>query len=125
MNALIAYFSQWPLVAILFPIIVIIFLVIFIRKRVQGQGSRASSSHQLYVGNLPYSLNETQLKEVFSVYGRIDSLRIIKQSRTNRSKGFGFIAFKTAKEAKQALSAHGTTLKGRVLVVRIAKQKDS
>lgn len=109
-------------------IIVAILLLIAIaaiirhKKGVKTQSSRYIGEQvQIYVGNLPYRINEYDLKNYFSQYGEITHVRIVKNSRTGRSKGYAFVSFITPKEAKKALVAHGHDLKGRSIVVRIAK----
>lgn len=77
--------------------------------------------NQIYVGNLPYRVNEYDLKKYFSKFGEVKDARIVKQSKTGRSKGFAFVTFMGAKQAKKALIANGKSLRGRTMVVRIAK----
>ncbi|MGC9325908.1 MAG: RNA recognition motif domain-containing protein, partial [Desulfomonilia bacterium] len=45
----------------------------------------------LYVGNLPYKVTESDLKDLFSPYGEVKSVKIIKDNYSNQSKGFGFV----------------------------------
>ena len=81
-------------------------------------------STQLYIGNLSYSANSHHLREFFSRYGEIDNVRLIKNSHTGRSKGFAFVTFFDLQDAKKALEANGKDLRGRTLVVRMAKPRD-
>jgi RNA recognition motif-containing protein len=57
----------------------------------------------IYVGNLSYGISEDELKEVFENYGTVDSVKIIKDRETGRSKGFGFIEMPNEEEAKTAI----------------------
>ena len=76
---------------------------------------------KLYVGSLPYSLSEEELKETFSAYGTVVSARIITDKMTGRSKGFGFVEFESAESAQKAIEAtHGSQLRGRTLIVNLA-----
>lgn len=86
--------------------------------RVQSGGN-----NQVYVGNLAYRVTEHQLRALFSPYGRILRLKVVRDSRTRRSKGYGFVTFHSASDAQKALTEHGKDYKGRALVVRIAKEK--
>lgn len=88
-----------------------------------------SSSHNLpqnnevYVGNIDYKVSYHDLKNIFSDCGEIVSLKVIKDSQTGRSKGFGFIRFKTVKEAKNAVKLNGMKLKSRKMLVTFAKKR--
>jgi len=58
---------------------------------------------KMYVGNIPYNATEEDLRELFSVYGEIVSLKIIQDQDTGRSKGFGFIEMSEEKDTKKAI----------------------
>ncbi|MFC2138705.1 RNA recognition motif domain-containing protein [Bacteroidota bacterium] len=76
----------------------------------------------IYVGNLNYSLQEEELKEVFGEYGEVASVKIIKDKVTGRSKGFGFIEMENDSEANNAIQElNGVEVKGRSLKVNQAK----
>lgn len=80
-----------------------------------------SQNKKLYVGSLPYSLTEEELKEVFSQFGAVVSARIITDKMTGKSKGFGFVEMDTEEMAQKAIEAtHGSELHGRTLIVNIA-----
>ncbi len=80
-----------------------------------------SQNKKLYVGSLPYSITEDQLKEVFTPYGTVVSVRIVTDKFSGKSKGFGFVEMDTAEEAEKAIaSLHGSEVGGRTLVVNIA-----
>jgi RNA recognition motif-containing protein len=77
----------------------------------------------LYVGNFPYSVNETELRERFSAYGEIAELAMIMDRETGRPKGFAFITFSTQQAAEKALEQDGKDMGGRPLRVNIAKDR--
>lgn len=80
-----------------------------------------SQNKKLYVGSLPYSLTEEQLKDVFVPYGAVVSVRIVTDKFTGKSKGFGFVEMDTQEAAQKAIEAvHGSEVGGRTLVVNIA-----
>lgn len=79
--------------------------------------------NKLYVGNLPFSVNEEQLRGVFAQYGDISQLNLIMDRDTGRPKGFGFITFATQQAAEKALEQNGKDLGGRPLRVNIATDK--
>lgn len=77
---------------------------------------------RLFVGNLPYSLTDSGLHELFAEYGRVLSARVMISERTGESRGFGFVELSTGEEAKRAMQCvNGTSLEGRHLVVTEAK----
>ncbi len=77
---------------------------------------------KLYVGNLPYSVPESKLQDVFSQYGTVVSVRIITDKFTGRSKGFGFVEMESKDQADRAAAAlNGSELDGRTIVVNEAR----
>jgi cold-inducible RNA-binding protein len=80
---------------------------------------------QVYVGNLPYRVDEADLKTFFSQYGMIQAVKVVRNFKTGRSKGYAFVTYANQKQAGKALNAHGQELQGRLMVVRIAKMKQS
>ena len=81
--------------------------------------------NKLYVGNFPYSVDESQLREMFSSFGAIDDIALIKDRETGRSKGFAFITFATQQAAETALSLNGKDIEGRSLKVNMAQERES
>ncbi len=81
----------------------------------------------IFVGSLPFSLEEAELKGFFEEYGEVASARIITDKFSGRSKGFGFIEMPNAEEAKKAIEElNGAEVDGRTIVVNesIEKPKD-
>ncbi len=79
--------------------------------------------NKLYVGNFPYSVDENELRQIFSSYGEIKDIALITDRATGRSKGFAFITFGTQSAAEAALEQNGKDVKGRALRVNIAQEK--
>lgn len=79
--------------------------------------------NKLYVGNFPYSVDEAQLRGIFSQYGEISELALIMDRDTGRPKGFGFLTFATQAAAEKALEQNGKDLNGRPLKVSMATDK--
>lgn len=78
-------------------------------------------SKRLYVGNLPFTLTNDDLKAAFKSFGTIVNARIIMDRETNRSKGFGFVEFTTDDEGKTAIETmNGKDVGGRALKVTAA-----
>jgi len=78
----------------------------------------------LYVGNLPHSVTETQLRLLFEAHGKVERINIVTDKETGRSKGFAFVEMTEAGEADKACMAlTGRELEGRALRVNEAKGK--
>lgn len=81
--------------------------------------------NKLYVGNLPYSSTEEQLKTTFGEFGTVNSTRIITDRETNRSKGFGFVEMGSDDEAQAAIDKlNGQEFDGRKIVVNEARPQE-
>lgn len=79
-------------------------------------------STKLYIGNLPYSLKESELSDTFKQHGKVISAKVVTDKESGKSKGFGFVEMENENEANNAIKAlNGTELKGRKLVVATAK----
>ena len=78
----------------------------------------------IYVGNLSYEVTEEDLQEAFEGFGQIESIKIIKDNYSNRSKGFGFVEMSNNAEAQSAIDGlHDKELKGRALKVNTARAR--
>jgi len=74
---------------------------------------------RLYVGSLHFNITEEMLKGIFEPFGRIHSIQLMKDPETDRSKGYGFITYNEAEDAKKALEhLNGFELAGRPMKVR-------
>jgi RNA recognition motif-containing protein len=77
---------------------------------------------KLYVGNLPYSTTEADLTDAFGQCGTVESVRIITDRESGRSKGFGFVEMSTDDEAAEAISRlNGADSGGRKMTVTEAR----
>lgn len=80
---------------------------------------------RLYVGNLPYSVTQSKLQEMFSPFGALGEVTVISDKFSGRSKGFGFVEFENAEEAKAAIEKlNGTDFDGRNIIVNEARPKE-
>ena len=78
----------------------------------------------LYVGNLPFSTTEEQLRNMFGVHGGVDKVTLMTERETGRFRGFAFVEMTNASEADKAIAAlNGTDLGGRTLNINEAKPK--
>ena len=79
----------------------------------------------IYVGNLPYSVNDGDLRSAFSAFGEVESARVITDKFTGQAKGFGFVEMPNADEAKAAIAGlDGKDLGGRNIRVNEAQPKE-
>ena len=81
-------------------------------------------SKKLYIGNLPFSATEDELRELFERHGSVDSINVIMDRETGRPRGFAFVEMSEASAATNAIRAlDGTQLGGRALKVNEAQDK--
>src|SRR5262245_20230406 len=80
---------------------------------------------KLYVGNLTFGVNSSDLEKMFEPFGTVESAQVILDRDTGRSKGFGFVEMKTDQEAQAAIAAmSGKEVDGRQLTVNEAKPRE-
>ncbi|PNJ05265.1 LOW QUALITY PROTEIN: CIRBP isoform 24 [Pongo abelii] len=75
----------------------------------------ASDEGKLFVGGLSFDTNEQSLEQVFSKYGQISEVVVVKDRETQRSRGFGFVTFENIDDAKDAMMAMNGKVRIRVL----------
>lgn len=90
-------------------------------KRFEKMGSR------LYVGNLPFSADEDQIRQLFAQGNReVTEVKLITDRDTGRPRGFGFVEMGNSEHAQQAIAElNGHSLDGRALTVNEAKERSS
>jgi RNA recognition motif-containing protein len=77
---------------------------------------------KLYVGNLPFGASEEDLRKLFAEAGAVQSVKIVTDSYSGRSRGFGFVEMASQAEAEKAISlTNGKTFMDRALIVSEAK----
>jgi RNA recognition motif-containing protein len=78
----------------------------------------------LYVGNLPHSTTESELRTVFEAHGAVEKVNIVTDRETGRARGFAFVEMTDSGEADKAVAAlNGTELGGRTLTINEARPK--
>jgi RNA recognition motif-containing protein len=78
----------------------------------------------IYVGNMSYNVTEEDLKQAFKSFGEVESVRIIRDMYSGRSKGFGFVEMPGKSEAQSAIeSLNGKELMGRTVKVNEARPR--
>jgi nucleolin len=82
-------------------------------------------STKLFVGSLPWSISDQELKEAFEKHGTVVSAKVITDRDTKRSRGFGFVEMESASDANNAIKAlNNSELNGRNIVVNEAKSRN-
>ena len=80
---------------------------------------------KIYVGNLPFKVDDNELKEIFSEFGEISEAVVITEKYSGRSKGFGFVTFADAASVEKAISGmEGKEVGGRALKVNEARPRE-
>lgn len=79
--------------------------------------------NKLFIGSLPWAINNDSLRELFAQYGEITEAIVITDRDTGRSKGFGFVTFAKEEDAQKALEMDGKDVEGRQIVVNVAKPR--
>ena len=80
---------------------------------------------RIYVGNLPFSVDEAELRSLFESHGEVESATIVIDRETGRPRGFGFVEMKSDDDANAAITAlNGSDMGGRSLVVNEARPRE-
>lgn len=80
--------------------------------------------NKLFVGSLPWAIDDNKLAELFSKFGTVVSAQVVKDRETGRSRGFGFVEMSSEAEAQEAIKQlNGSDMDGRKLIVNMARPK--
>lgn len=83
------------------------------------------NNKKLFVGSLPWAVDDARLSEFFSQAGNVVSAQVVKDRETGRSRGFGFVEMSTEEEAQAAVNnLNGADMDGRKIVVNIARPRE-
>ncbi len=83
------------------------------------------NNRKLFVGSLPWAVDDAQLAQIFSQAGTVASAQVVKDRETGRSRGFGFVEMSSDEEAQAAVNnLNGTDIEGRKIVVNIARPRE-
>jgi RNA recognition motif-containing protein len=80
-------------------------------------------SKKLYVGNLPFSATEDEVRNLFAEFGTVDSVELLMDRETGRPRGFGFVQMEDAAAGKAITGLDGKEMGGRALRVNEAKER--
>lgn len=106
---------------------VVVFVCAFVAPLV-GKANSVSQEAEanittLYVGNLPYRANEAAVRELFSEYGQVQSVRLMKDKHTGKRRGFGFVEISSPDADKAITELNDSEFQQRTLKVREAKER--
>lgn len=83
------------------------------------------NNKKLFVGSLPWAVDDAQLAQIFSQAGTVVSAQVVKDRETGRSRGFGFVEMSSEQEAQAAVqNLNGSDMQGRKIVVNIARPRE-
>ncbi len=83
------------------------------------------SNNKLYVGNLPFSVTEPDLQDLFGQAGTVSDVMLVQDKFTGKSRGFAFVTMSSEGEAQNAIEQfHGKALEGRPLTVNVARPRE-
>ena len=81
---------------------------------------------RLYVGNLPYSMGEQELQDLFGQHGQVESVSVMRDNATGRPRGFAFVEMSSDEGAKAAIAhLHEAAVGGRTLTVNEARPREA
>jgi RNA recognition motif-containing protein len=84
----------------------------------------SESTTDMFLGNLPFSLGEDDIRDLCEEYGTVNRINLIKDRETDRPRGFGFVSFATSEEANKASTAlDGKEVDGRALRANLAEPR--
>ena len=78
---------------------------------------------KLYVGNLPFSATEDQVRALFATHGTVDKVSLVNDRETGRPRGFGFVEMSNADASRAMQALNGTDFEGRALRINEAQDK--
>ncbi|KAI3825708.1 hypothetical protein L1987_07279 [Smallanthus sonchifolius] len=93
-------------------------------ERVERSPQNIGPSYRVYVGNLPWDVDDIRLEQVFSEYGKVVSARVVYDRESGRSRGFGFVTMSSESELNDAIeNLDGQSMGGRAIRVNVAEDK--
>lgn len=122
-----AVLSNYPGISFVLGTLLLTAIILTLGKNDASDSVTPSSNNgelaTLYVGNLPYKVNEKEVKMHFEQFGYVQSVRLMKDKRTGKRKGFGFVEISDGDQHKIIDALNDTTFHERTLKVRQAKDK--
>ncbi len=89
------------------------------------RGGELSLAKKLFVGSLPWAIDNKKLEELFAAFGQVLSATVLMDRQTGRSRGFGFVEMANDNEAEEAINKlNGSDMDGRKIVVNEARPRE-
>ncbi len=83
-------------------------------------------SKKLFVGNLPFTVDEDQLRDMFSPFGQVKEIAVISDRETGRPRGFAFVTYENDQDAAKAIQElNGADCNGRPMKISSAEERQS
>lgn len=79
---------------------------------------------RIYIGNLPFSIDDRQLSDIFEEYGQVGSAKVIMDRESGRSRGFGFVEMDEGEADSAINNLNGAEIEGRALTVNEARPRE-
>ncbi|KAK9072377.1 hypothetical protein SSX86_008811 [Deinandra increscens subsp. villosa] len=93
-------------------------------ERVERSPQSSGPSYRVYVGNLPWDVDDVRLEQLFSEHGKVVAARVVYDRESGRSRGFGFVTMSSESELNDAIeNLDGQSLGGRAIRVNVAEEK--
>ncbi len=109
-----------PAITFIIGVLVSAFVVNLSSNQSQTESEPKASTKTLYVGNLPYKANESHVRELFSEHGEVFAVRLMKDKRTGKRRGFGFVVMASDDVQAAIAELNDKDYMQRSLKVRIA-----
>lgn len=109
-----------PAIAFVIGVIATVIILNFSNQAPQKATEKDPSTKTLYVGNLPYKANEANVRELFSEYGEVFAVRLMKDKRTGKRRGFGFVVMASSDTENAITQLNEMDYMQRTLKVRVA-----
>lgn len=113
-----------PMISFVIGVIITFIAFNFSGKTTEEQSSTLGTT-TLYVGNLPYKANESHVKSLFSEYGEVFAVRLMKDKKTGKRRGFGFVVMSESDSSKAIDALNEYNYMDRTLKVRVANDPKS
>lgn len=116
----VSQFPMQPAIAFILGVVATAFLLNLSTSSSKPQQEAEQSTQTLYVGNLPYKANESHVKDLFSEHGDVFAVRLMKDKRTGKRRGFGFVVMASKDIDNAIANLNEKDYMQRTLKVRVA-----
>jgi len=122
---ILSYINVSPILSFIIGIVLTVVTMRLSTTPSKSESSTSKLTTTLYVGNLPYKANESRVKTLFSSYGEVFAIRLMKDKKTGKRRGFGFVIMSKQDAPKAIEALNEYNYMDRTLKVRIANDPKS